>query len=104
MGRRSKIMGLTFMRLRPHAMLVFCAALITSHTVRADGSLSFITLGDWGGAALEEPTKPYSKNVQDVATAMATSAQKNNVKFIVNTGDNFYWCGIQNVSDFQIEK
>lgn len=24
-------------------------------------------------------------------------------KFMVNTGDNFYWCGLKNTSDFQIK-
>lgn len=23
--------------------------------------------------------------------------------FLINTGDNFYWCGIQNTTDFQVE-
>jgi predicted MPP superfamily phosphohydrolase len=70
----------------------------------AASGISFLTLGDWGGAALEEPSKPYSKNVVDVATAMAANAKANDAKFVVNTGDNFYWCGIQNTSDFQIAK
>eukprot|EP00656_Telonema_subtile_P008588 TRINITY_DN14007_c0_g4_i1.p1 TRINITY_DN14007_c0_g4~~TRINITY_DN14007_c0_g4_i1.p1 ORF type:complete len:437 (+),score=109.12 TRINITY_DN14007_c0_g4_i1:73-1383(+) len=77
-------------------LLLACAALAESY--------SFITLGDWGGAALEEPSKPYSANVKAVAASMAASAAKNDAKFIVNTGDNFYWCGIQNVSDFQVQK
>lgn len=39
-----------------------------------------------------------------ISAAMASSAEKNAIKFVVNTGDNFYWCGIQNVSDFQVQK
>jgi len=35
---------------------------------------------------------------------MATVADSFSPKFILNTGDNFYWCGVQNTSDFQIEE
>jgi len=71
--------------------------------VSVAASVSFVTLGDWGGAALEEPSKPYAKNTRDVASALKTVFAKQNVQFLVNTGDNFYWCGIQNTSDFQIK-
>lgn len=33
---------------------------------------------------------------------MANIAKASNPSFIINTGDNFYWCGIQNTSDFQV--
>jgi hypothetical protein len=73
--------------------------------VAADAdAYSFITLGDWGGAALQEPSKPYSQNVKDVSRQMTATAAASKPKFIVNTGDNFYWCGIQNVTDFQVQK
>merc|ERR550537_2133709 len=64
--------------------------------------VSFLTVGDWGGAALDEPSKPYDQNVKDVASQMAKTAKEKGIKFVVNTGDNFYWCGIQNTSDFQV--
>jgi len=73
-------------------------------TATSMGSVSFITVGDWGGAALEEPTKPYAKNVKDVASAMADAASKHDASFVINTGDNFYWCGIMNTSDHQVQK
>lgn len=65
-------------------------------------SVSFVTLGDWGGAALKEHAKPYAQNVKDVASALEKIFHTNDVKFLVNTGDNFYYCGIQNTSDFQV--
>jgi hypothetical protein len=34
---------------------------------------------------------------------MATVATSDKPAFIVNVGDNFYWCGIQNTSDFQVK-
>ena len=34
---------------------------------------------------------------------MTNTAKSIHPHFVVNTGDNFYWCGIQNVSDFQVQ-
>ena len=56
--------------------------------------------GDWGGAALGEQDK---HNVYAVSLEMAKTALSHNAQFIINTGDNFYWCGIQNTSDYQID-
>ena len=53
------------------------------------------------GAAID--SQDY-KNVYAVAKQMNITASTVNAKFIINTGDNFYWCGIQNTSDFQIQK
>lgn len=80
-----------------------CARTALYALAAADG-LSFLTVGDWGGAALEEPSKPYAKNVKDVAAQMGKTAAEKNIKFVVNTGDNFYWCGIENTTDFQVAK
>lgn len=64
---------------------------------------TFLTVGDWGGNALQETSKPYHQNVLNVAKAMDASARAHGAKFVVNTGDNFYWCGVGNTSDFQIK-
>jgi len=64
---------------------------------------TFLTIGDWGGAALQETTKPYHQNVLDVAKAMDAVAKAHGAKLVVNTGDNFYWCGLGNSTDFQIK-
>jgi len=61
---------------------------------------SFFTLGDWGGAMLGGQDK---QNVYAVAGAMAKLASTAPPQFILNSGDNFYWCGIQNTSDPQIQ-
>ena len=68
-----------------------------------EGSISFLGLGDWGGHALDH--EQYGKNVDAVADAMKAivDSESHNVEFLVNTGDNFYWCGIKNTSDFQIK-
>lgn len=48
-------------------MAIRVVLLLLSAVVATEANYSFITLGDWGGAALEEPSKPYSKNVKEVA-------------------------------------
>ena len=60
---------------------------------------SFFSIGDWGGAAVSAQDK---NNVYAVSNAMAAAASETPPLFILNTGDNFYWCGIQNTSDYQI--
>ncbi len=75
---------------------------LTAFLLAAGNALPFnwITIGDWGGAALDAQDK---QNVYDVANAMANSASQNKPAFVINTGDNFYWCGIQNSTDPQIK-
>ena len=60
---------------------------------------AFLSIGDWGGAQLSEEN---SNNVYAVSAQMSITAAASDAKFIINTGDNFYWCGIQNTSDPQI--
>ena len=64
-------------------------------------SYSFMSLGDWGGANISPQVKD---NVYAVAKAMEDKAngEKNYPSFLVNTGDNFYWCGITDTEDSQI--
>lgn len=76
-------------------------ALLVINTVSifAD-ELNFIGLGDWGGAML----KGYHEQDQlAVAKQMTISARQNDVKFVVNVGDNFYYFGIDNLEDPQIQ-
>lgn len=68
-------------------VVVFSALVID----RAE-AYSFLSVGDWGGAYVG-----YQDNVNAVAAQMDTVAQSLNPGFIIGTGDNFYWCGIQYV-------
>jgi len=69
--------------------------------ITAFSSYSFLILGDWGGG----DTKPaYQRNVKMVAQQMSKTAQQTKAKFVINTGDSFYWCGIKSTSDQQIAK
>ena len=60
----------------------------------------FLTLGDWGGAALGAY---HATDTDAVANAMGSCASSNPISWVINTGDNFYYCGIKNTSDFQID-
>jgi len=68
---------------------------------------SFLSVGDWGSASLGGY---HLRNANDTASAMkAYIAQKVKIgqdppAFVLNTGDNFYYCGIQNTSDPQISE
>ena len=53
---------------------------------------AFISLGDWGGAAIGGQVKT---NVYDVAAQLAATATAISARYMLNVGDNFYWCGIQ---------
>lgn len=57
----------------------------------------FLSVGDWGSAALGGF---HQRNA--MATAVAMKAAQGNAAFVLSTGDNFYYCGIQNTSDPQI--
>jgi hypothetical protein len=70
-------------------------------------SSGFLSVGDWGSAALGGY---HQRDSTETAAAMkAYIAQKAEVgqdppRFVLNTGDNFYYCGIQNTSDPQISE
>lgn len=70
-------------------------------------SSSFLSVGDWGSAALGGF---HLRNAQDTSSAMnAYIAKQSHLgqdppMFVLNTGDNFYYCGIQNTSDPQINE
>ena len=67
--------------------------------VAATCNYAFVSVGDWGGAQLGAQE---SINVYSVAAQMGVAAAANDAQFIIGTGDNFYWCGIQNSTDPQI--
>lgn len=59
---------------------------------------SFVTLGDWGGAALGD----YHKTDEiAVAKTLGASAETLGAQFLVNVGDNFYYYGVTDVDDPQ---
>ena len=73
--------------------------LVLSLTACSEAAYQFMSLGDWGGAAISQQDK---QNVYDVAEQMDKTAAEYPPAFILSLGDLFYWCGIQNTSDPQI--
>ncbi len=82
-------------------LLVSALLSVLPSATRGSGSFSFLSIGDWGGGSLGGNDK---ENVYAVAAAMAAAAKVSPPKFIVNTGDNFYYCGIENTTDNQIQE
>ena len=84
-------------------------------TVSASETLpQFLSVGDWGSASLGGY---HLRNAEGTAAAMkayvanaregrvsGSGSDDGSVAFILNTGDNFYYCGIQNTSDPQISE
>lgn len=67
----------------------------------APAAYAFATLGDWGGVALGGF---HPDTVKRVAQQLGKSAADREVQFVVNVGDNFYYCGITSTSDSQISE
>jgi len=61
-------------------------------------SYSFLTLGDWGCIDLHDSHAP---NQIAVAKQLAVVAAARNSSFIINVGDNFYYIGVESVTDPQ---
>ena len=62
--------------------------------------INILSLGDWGAASLGGY---HLRNAESTSNAMKIYASEYKPKLILNTGDNFYYCGIQNTSDPQID-
>ncbi|XP_060185986.1 purple acid phosphatase 8-like isoform X2 [Lycium barbarum] len=60
-------------------------------SVKADGSLSFLVIGDWGRKGFYNQT--------DVANQMGEIGEKLKIDFVISTGDNFYEDGLTGVND-----
>ncbi|CAB4295874.1 unnamed protein product [Prunus armeniaca] len=61
------------------------------HPPKADGSLSFLVVGDWGRRGLY--------NQSQVAFQMGLIGEKADIDFVISTGDNFYEDGLTGVDD-----
>lgn len=73
----------------------------SSSSISLADNVSIISVGDWGSAALGGY---HLKNAQNTASAMQVYLKEHNPSLVLNTGDNFYYCGIQNGSDPQINE
>jgi len=91
-----------------YAAFSTCVAALPVNMVPENGSIStkytprdirILSVGDWGSAALGGY---HLRNAENTADAMKIYAKEYNPKLILNTGDNFYYCGIHNTSDPQV--
>lgn len=67
-----------------------------------DGIARFLVIGDWGGL----PFLPYDTPSEiAVANAMGKMGERLNTSFQLALGDNFYYQGVQSVTDprFQVQ-
>ncbi|KAH0990870.1 hypothetical protein GBA52_002353 [Prunus armeniaca] len=65
------------------------------HAPKADGSLSFLVLGDWG--------RRGAFNQSQVALQMGIIGEKLDIDFVISTGDNFYDNGLTGIDDPNFE-
>jgi len=76
-------------------------AVLLSQLVTTAYGYTFLSIGDWGANAIpDRGSMSYTKNVGAVANQLTSVSESS--AFVLNLGDSFYWCGIQNTSDFQV--
>ncbi len=69
------------------AFLVAACAATAPEDVDAATAYSFMSIGDWGGAALEDY---HQADQYAVAKAMAATATALSAKLVIGAGDNYY--------------
>jgi tartrate-resistant acid phosphatase type 5 len=62
----------------------------------------FLSVGDWGSASLGGYHQRDAVGTAAAMKAYIAAHAASTSAFVLNTGDNFYYCGIQNTSDPQI--
>jgi len=68
--------------------------------VQAASAVTFVSLGDWGGAGISTNPSDYHRlNEIHVAKQLGKTMGAVDAKFLINTGDNFYYCGVHSVTD-----
>ncbi|XP_064972971.1 purple acid phosphatase 17-like [Musa acuminata AAA Group] len=65
------------------------------HSIKADGSLSLLVVGDWG--------RKGAYNQTHVAAQMGKIGKELSIDFVVSTGDNFYENGLTGITDEAFE-
>ena len=88
------------MRMRMHTLLWTLLIVTTSNAI-TDHQSNILSVGDWGSAALGGY---HLKNAQATSNALQQYVKERAPVLVLNPGDNFYYCGIQNGSDPQINE
>ena len=68
-------------------------------TINDTTTHTFLSIGDWGGASINE----HAQATHAVAAALEKVATATSPQLVVNTGDNFYWCGLVDAQDKQVQ-
>ena len=71
-------------------------------TTTATTGAGFLSVGDWGSASLGGYHQRDAAGTAAAMKAYIAAHPASASAFVLNTGDNFYYCGIQNTSDPQI--
>ena len=87
---RSLISRRAFLQSSAATTLVALVPGHVSHAVAGSSDLSFLAVGDWGHKNATQ---------RQVAEAMAKIAERDNIRFVISTGDNFYGEGVASTSD-----
>ncbi|ONK75380.1 uncharacterized protein A4U43_C03F16220 [Asparagus officinalis] len=66
------------------------------HSLKSDGSLSLLVIGDWG--------RKGEFNQSQVANQMGRIGEELDINFVISTGDNFYDNGLTGVDDKAFEE
>eukprot|EP00993_Chasmostoma_nieuportense_P001460 NODE_2340_length_1208_cov_31.183164_g2226_i0.p1 GENE.NODE_2340_length_1208_cov_31.183164_g2226_i0~~NODE_2340_length_1208_cov_31.183164_g2226_i0.p1 ORF type:complete len:337 (-),score=112.37 NODE_2340_length_1208_cov_31.183164_g2226_i0:198-1154(-) len=77
-------------------LLTFCLCALMGVVVGVRGGVSFLAIGDWGVASLQD-THQHTQRL--VAKEMGRVAALHNISFVVNVGDNFYEQGVASTTD-----
>lgn len=89
---RQIFVALYMNRLKVRPVLLFCFILVSSCESNRDPSpLRFYVIGDWGRMGIP--------NQKVVAFQMNEWTKRENPKFIISTGDNFYYNGVTDTND-----
>jgi tartrate-resistant acid phosphatase type 5 len=79
-----------FLRSGAAALLAGFAPGRIAHAAAGSSDLAFLAVGDWGTGSATQ---------RQVAEAMAKIAARDNIRFVVTTGDNFYSQGVASARD-----
>nr|XP_025886223.1 purple acid phosphatase 8-like [Solanum lycopersicum] len=75
-----------------YCFLISCAEFpYFNQSLKDDGSLSFLVIGDWGRKGLY--------NQSELAIQMGEIGEKLKIDFVISSGDNFYEDGLNGVND-----
>lgn len=76
--------------------LVLLGVFLAPAAGQSSSGVSFVSIGDWGGASIDEMRKQSEESVAESFGRVSTNISAN---FILNTGDNFYYYGVKSVKD-----